>query len=266
MDMESYEKVNDNISPEKKREYWETAFGLQAVDGLKPSRYMEDLASEHIEGRKSYYEVADDVERHYSGAAPSDEKEADVVSKAIYAILSDEAFSFDLLTYKSYHRRLFEKLDNSVFHPGEFRTVNITKKEPILNGATVQYQDYGLLEESLNYDFDEEKSASYLAMTDDEKIKHLANFTSHIWQVHPFLEGNTRTTAVFLQKYLRSLGYEVDNELFEKNSLYFRNALVRANYSNIPEGVVATDEYLAKFFGNLIGGEENALDNKELCI
>lgn len=265
--MQTYDMVDDSLKPEAKREYWDAAFGLQAVDNLKPSRYLEGLAAEHVEGKKSYYQVSEEVKSYYAAYSGSDdEKEADIVSDAIYAILADEAFSFDLITYKSYHRRLFEKLDHKIFNPGEFRKVNITKKEPILDGDTVQYQDYGLLEESLEYDFDEEKGMKYLSMTQDEKIARLAQFTSRIWQVHPFLEGNTRTTAVFIQKYLRSLGFEVNNELFKNHSIYFRNALVRANYTNLPKNVSATDEYLIRFFDNLLNGADNVLDNQTLHI
>ena len=263
--MQTYNKVDDNISSSKKQEYWHTAFGLQKVDGLSPSGYMKNLADEHIAGKKSYYEVAEEVNRYYVAKKPGernhDEREADIVSNAIYAILSDEAFSFDVLTYKSYHKRLFEKLDHQVFRPGEFRTVNITKKEPILDGDTVQYQDFGLLEDSLNYDFNEEKSVDYLKMANAEKLRRLAEFTSRIWQVHPFLEGNTRTTAVFIEKYLISLGYQVNNDLFRDHSRYFRDALVRANYANLPKNIAKTDQYLIKFFGNLLFSANHPLSD-----
>lgn len=269
--METYDKVLDDLSPEKKRENWDTAFGLQAVDNLRPSKYMQDLANQHIEGEKSYYEVSEELQSYYKKNSStqdnsSNEKEADIVSEAIYAILSDESFSFDIPTFKSYHRRLFEKLDKNVFSPGEFRTVNITKKEPILGGDTVQYQDFGMLEESLEYDFNEEKEINYLDLSDEEKIARFATFTSRIWQVHPFLEGNTRTTATFIQKYLMSLGYETEKDVFRDNAVYFRNALVRANYSNLPRNVTATDEYLIKFFKVLLKKANLVLDNNELYI
>ncbi|MBQ7040621.1 Fic family protein [Candidatus Saccharibacteria bacterium] len=265
--METYDKVSDDIPAKKKREYWDTAFGLQAVDNIKPSEYLKSLANEHIEGKKTYCEVSENLISYYQKQPKAtDEHEADLVSEAIYSILADEAFSFDILTFKSYHRRLFDKLDHNTFHPGEFRTVNITKKEPILDGDTVKYQDFGLLEESLQYDFNKESQANYLESSDQEKIAHFAEFTSHIWQVHPFLEGNTRTTAVFIEKYLGSLGFKINNAMFEKNSLYFRNALVRANYSNIPKNISATPEYLIHFFENLLLGANNNLDNSSLHI
>ena len=265
--MGTYDEVSDNLPTSKKREYWNTAFGLQAVDNIKPSEYLKSLANEHVEGKKAYYEISENLTSHYQNQPKTtDEREADLVSEAIYSILADEAFSFSILTFQSYHRRLFEKLDPAVFHPGEFRTVNITKKEPILDGDTVRYQDYGLLADSLKYDFDEELNTSYLTLTDQEKIAHLADFTSRIWQVHPFFEGNTRTTAVFIEKYLGNLGFKVNNEMFEKHSLYFRNALVRANYTNLPKGISATKEYLIRFFENLLLNTNHDLDNSILHI
>ena len=265
--MQTYKEVNDNIDPKLKREYWDVAFGLQAVDGLKPSHYLETLADEHVEGSKTYEEVAQAVDKYYQeNEQHTSNGEADIVSKAIYSILADESFTFNLVTFKGYHRRLFEQLDHDIFHPGEFRTVNITKKEPILNGDTVKYQDYGLLDESLRYDFDEENSIDYSKLTEAERIERIATFTSRIWQVHPFREGNTRTTAVFIEKYLQSLGFNVDNEQFEKHSTYFRNALVRANYNNLPLGITATNEFLILFFENLLLSANHPLDNSSMQI
>ena len=248
----TYDPVLDDIDKTTKREYWDAAFGLQAVDDIRPTEYMKHLADEHISGKKSYYEISEEVNHHYENRPISDDKEADEVSKAIYQILADEAFRFDVPTFKSYHKRLFQNLDENIFHPGEFRTINITKKEGILNGDTVQYQDYGMLEDTLKYDFDEEKSQDYTRMTNEQKIARLAEFTSHIWQVHPFYEGNTRTTAVFIQKYLRNLGFKVDNDLFKDNSKFFRNALVRANYTNIEKNIAANPSDLQQFFTELL--------------
>ena len=250
---QTYDPVLDNLEPAKKREYWDAAFGLQKVDNIEPSRYLYRLADQHVNGEKSYAEVQQETRTYYNQhAANPDEHEADEVSESIYGILADEAFRFDVPTFKSYHRRLFEKLDPKIFHPGEFRTVNLTKKEPVLNGETVQYQDYGMLEESLDYDFKEEQGQDYLNMTDAEKIERLATFTARIWQVHPFYEGNTRTTAIFIEKYLRNLGYQVDNDMFAKHSREFRDALVLASYSNIPQGIKADHSRLIDWFTSLL--------------
>ena len=226
---------------------------MQAVDNLEPSSYVRALAREHTAGAKSYAEVTELTRDYYNkhNASP-DEHEADIVAEAIYDILHDGAFRFDIATLRSYHYRLFQGLDRKIYHPGEFRTVNLTKREAILGGRSVQYQDYGLITESLEYDFSEQSRVDYIALSQEERVASLANFTSHIWQVHPFYEGNTRTTAVFIEKYLLSLGYEIDNEIFRDHSKAFRNALVLANYSNIPEGIQANPVRLMEFFGKIL--------------
>lgn len=239
----------DNAPEEQKRAYWEVAFGLQEVDNLKPSEYVRGLADEHIRGEKSYAEVQAATASYYENTGHNtSEKEADEVSEAIYEILADEAFRFDVPTLKSYHYRLFKNLDPKIYHPGEFRTVNLTKREPVLGGETVQYQDYGMLESSLEYDFAEETKVDYLKLSEEGRVQRFATFTSRIWQVHPFYEGNTRTTAVFIEKYLRSLGYEIDNEVFRNHAKEFRDALVLASYSNIPKGIQANSAKLEEFF------------------
>ena len=268
MNEKTYIEVFDEKSPKVKQLYWNIAFGLQDVDRLKPSKYMVELTNEHIDGKKTYKEVKDDITSYYSkdNNVSNSEKEADEVSLAIYEILSDKAFRFDYLTYKNYHKRLFQNLDKDIYHPGEFRTYNITKDEEILDNDTVSYQSYDLIEESLKYDFEEEKNIDYINMNESELVNRITEFTSRIWQVHPFSEGNTRTTAIFIQKYLISMGFEVNNELFKDNSLYFRNALVRANYTNYNKGIKEDKRYLVMFFENLLLGKDNELDNNKLYI
>lgn len=263
----SYDIVNDNLPKTKKREYWDVAFGLQAVDNLSPSSYMRSLANDHVEGKKSYYEVSEAINSYYSSssvAKNNSENEADKVSRVIFQILSDDAFSFNPLTLKNYHKLLFKGINDELFHPGEFRTVNITKKEPILAGRTVQYEPFFQIEEALNHDFSEEENFNYSNLSAEEKVSHLAEFTSKIWQIHPFMEGNTQTTAIFIEKYLLNLGYSVDNLPFEKNSKYFRNALVRANFSDAPNNISRDPSFLENFFKNLLLDENNPLKNSSL--
>lgn len=265
----NYDIVQEETNPKLKQLYWNIAFGLQKVDGLTPSKYMIDLSYEHIEGKKTYKEVQKEISSYYSKCENSlneDEKEADEVSTAIYEILNDGAFRFDYLTYKNYHKRLFKNLDKKKYNPGEFRTYNFTKDEPILNNDTVDYQSYDLIEQTLKYDFTEEKDIDYFNMNKEQLIDRVSEFTSRIWQVHPFQEGNTRTTAIFVQKYLISMGFKVNNDLFRDNSLYFRNALVRANYKNYSIGVKADKQYINAFFENLLFDKKNILDNDELKI
>ncbi len=265
-----YDKVLDDKSPKVKQLYWNIAFGLQDVDGLKPSNYMVELSSEHIEGKKTYYDVKEEITSYYKKNQDNhdddDFEEADCVSTAIYEILNSKSFRFDYLTLKNYHEKLFCNLSIGKYNPGNFRFYDITKNEDVLNGDTVSYQSHDMIEKTLKYDFSEEKEQNYVSFTEEELIDRICEFTSRIWQVHPFQEGNTRTVAVFIQKYLISMGFNVDNELFKGKSKYFRNALVRANYTNYSKGIKAEKRYLKMFFENLLLGKNNKLDNNDLKI
>ena len=269
MDEIIYDKVEDEKNSKIKELYWDIAFGLQEVDELKPSKYMIELSASHISGKKTYQQVKEEITTHYKKNKYNhndDEEEADEVSVAIYEILSNKSFRFDYLTLKNYHQKLFCNLNKEKYNPGIFRLYNITKDEPILNNATVTYQSYDLIEETLKYDFNEEKEQDYINFSKEELIDRICEFTSRIWQVHPFCEGNTRTTAVFIQKYLISMGFKVNNELFKDKSKYFRNALVRANYTNYSKGIKADKKYLKMFFENLLLNKNNELNNNDLKI
>ena len=248
---------------------WQTAIGLQDVDGLKPSEYLVETARRHIEGDVTIQEVKGLIDTYYkSRAARLSEQdtrteEADKVSARITEILQEETFSFAPAELQRIHRRLFEGIFKFA---GKFRDYNISKKEWVLNGDTVLYNPCDNLKETLDYDFSEEKKFDYSTATSDEAIGHIASFIAGIWQIHPFGEGNTRTTAVFLIRYLRSFGYSISNELFASHSCYFRNALVRANCFNREKGIVPNGKYLEDFLRNLILGEHNELKNRYLHV
>lgn len=229
---------------------------------------MLSLVDEHIEGKITYDEIGDQLKSYYEKNDNIYEQEADVVSLRIAKILEDGAFRFDYRTYLNYHKILFHGLDIGIpsKYIGNVRDYNISKKEDILNGDSVMYGYADNILETLKYDIENEKNVKYSKLNDDERVRQVAKFTSLLLQNHVFGEGNTRTTAVFVEKYLISKGLNVDNELFKDNSLYFRNALVRANYSNLNFDVDETDEFLIKFFENLILGKENVLDNDEMYI
>lgn len=266
----TYEKHEDEQNPRIKQLYWDIAFGLQDVDGLKPSKYMVELSKEHVCGKKTYYQVQEAITQYYKKNQDNhdddDEEEADSVATAIYEILNNKSFRFDYLTLKNYHQKLFSNLNKKIYNPGVFRLYNMTKAEPILDNDTVNYQSYDMIEETLKYDFNEEKEQNYVNFSEEQLIDRICEFTSRIWQIHPFQEGNTRTTAVFIQKYLISMGFNVNNELFKDNSLYFRNALVRANYTNYSKGIQASKKYLKLFFENLLFGKNYTLNNDDLNI
>ena len=246
---------------------WHTAIGLQAVDGLKPSKYLVDTAIRNIEGDISIDEAGELLNSYYKENPPLNSEdrteEADKVAVRIAKVLSEKAFSFTPNEYISIHRKLFTGIYS---HAGKIRDYNITKKEWVLNGATVLYGSASELRATLEYDFAEEKKFSYRNLTMDEIIHHLALFVSRLWQIHIFSEGNTRTTAVFFIKYLRTLGFETMNDIFAENAWYFRNALVRANYNDLKSGVHETTEYLELFLRNLLLDEKNELHNRTMHI
>ena len=247
---------------------WSTAIGLQAVDGLKPSKYLIDTAIQNIEGKITMKEAQSLIDSYYKERPvylSDDERteEADKVSSRIAEILSETAFSFSPNEYISIHRKLFQGIYK---HAGKIRDYNITKKEWVLDGATVMYGSASELRATLEYDFSQEKDFSYKGLSMDEIIHHLAIFISRLWQIHIFGEGNTRTTAVFFIKYLRTLGFSATNDIFAENAWYFRNALVRANYTNLQKGIHETTEYLEAFLRNLLLNEKNELHNRNLHI
>ena len=255
--------------PEKKEKgyAWHTAIGLQAVDGLETSDYLIDTAKKNIEGDITFEEANQLIHSYYKENVKhignNRTEEADKVSVRIAQILSENSFVFSPAQYISIHKRLF---DGVYKHAGEIRDYNITKAEWVLDSDTVMYGGALDLRATLDYDFSVEKVFSYKGLSIDETIKHLAEFVSRLWQIHIFGEGNTRTTAVFFIKYLRTLGFNVTNDIFAENAWYFRNSLVRANYTNLKKDVHETTEFLELFLRNLLLGENNELKNRNLHI
>ena len=262
------EYIKDSEPSKRDKGYaWHTAIGLQAVDGLRTSEYLVRTAVRNIEGEITFEEANELLKSYYEENPARDEKdrteEADKASARIAALLSERAFSFTPNEYLSIHRKLFTGIYP---HAGGIRDYNITKKEWVLDGATVLYGSATELRATLDYDFSEEKKFSYKDLSMDEIIHHLAVFVSGLWQIHVFSEGNTRTTAVFFIKYLRTLGFDVTNDIFAENAWYFRNSLVRANYNDLKNGVHETTEYLEVFLRNLLLNENHPLHNRTLHI
>lgn len=250
-------------SQREKAEAWAIAIGLQDVDGLKPSQYLLETARRYIEGEIDYEETKRLVYSYYetlpANEQDSDEEEADKVALHITRVLSERTFTFSPAELANIHRRLFTGV---LPHAGRYRDVNITKKEWVLDGDTVLYASCDSISATLIYDFGQEKQFSYVRLSQEDMIAHFSKFISGIWQIHPFREGNTRTTAVFAIKYLRKLGYRVTNEPFADNAKYFRNALVRANYQNYEKGIEETTEFLELFFRNVLLGEQYPLKKR----
>ena len=269
MDKDPFKEYIKQSEPNKRDKgyAWHTAIGLQAVDGLKPSKYLIDTAIKNIEGDISIDEAQELLNTYYEENPKADTEdrteEADKVAVRIAKILSEKAFSFTPNEYISIHKKLFAGIYG---HAGKLRDYNITKKEWVLNGATVLYGSASELRATLDYDFAEEKKFSYKNLSMEDIIHHLAIFVSRLWQIHVFGEGNTRTTAVFFIKYLRTLGFDVTNDIFAENAWYFRNALVRANYNDLKNGVHETTKYLELFLRNLLLDEKNELHNRSMHI
>lgn len=248
---------------------WQTAIGLQEVDGLKTSPYLLETARRHIEGDITIGEAKQLIDSYYKSQAGRKEiegertEEADKVSARITELLQEQTFNFSPAQLTSIHRRLFEGIYKFA---GRIRDYNITKQEWVLRGETVYYASADTISETLDYDMGQERNYSYDGKSIDEAISHLTRFCANLWQIHAFGEGNTRSTAVFMIKYLKTLGFKVTNALFATHSWYFRNALVRANYSNLQEGITETTVFLERFFRNMLLGETTPLRNREMHL
>lgn len=268
LDFEEY--IRNSEPAQKEKTYaWSTAIGLQQVDGLTPSKYLFETAKRNIDGEISVAEATSIIDSYYGSKSvrqdDDDERteEADKVSSRIAQILSERSFNFSPSYLIALHGRLF---DGIFKFAGKIRDYDISKKEWVLDGDSVMYGAAFELKAALDYDFEQERFFSYKNLTMEEIAKHITFFVSRLWQIHAFGEGNTRTTAVFTIKYLRSLGFNADNRIFAENSWYFRNALVRANYNNLQKRIHENSEFLEKFFRNLLLGEHNELKNRFLHI
>lgn len=263
-----YERLGEPDQAEKSQA-WQTAIGLQQVDGLATSKYLLETAKEHIEGRINIDEAQARIDSYYQtkearqNQDSANTREADIVASRIAKLLGEATFNFSTFTYFNIHKKLFAGLYP---HAGKIRPYNITKKEWVLNGDTVQYCDFDIILDTLNYDFDKERKFSFIGLSTEQKISHISKFISNVSQIHPFCEGNTRTTAVFLIKYLKFFGFPVNNAPFAKNAWYFRNALVRANWSNMMLDIQSSTLPLEHFLRNVILGTNFELKNRRLHI
>ena len=267
INFDEYIKASEPHKRER-AEAWRVAIGLQAVDGLQVSEYLKQTARQHIEGEITIDEAREQIKQYYISkeqhdADDEEKSEADRVSSNIAKLIGSPSFTFSGAGVMSIHRAIFE----GVFkHAGTLRTYDITKKEWVLRGDTVMYGRWQDLQMALDYDIEQEKQFDYRGLSMSEVVEHIAKFISGIWQSHPFREGNTRTTALFAIKYLKSIGFECNNDLFEQHSWYFRNALVRANYKNVAKGINHDYSFLNKFFRNLLMGENNELKNRYMLV
>ena len=262
-----YEEINKPTWYIKQLQ-WDMAIGLQEVDNLKPSKQLEKLLEENVVGKMTLNEVKQELKTYYvekekKNEVNHSELECDFVSTRIVELLQENNFELSVDYLKYVHKCLFQDVYEFA---GEFRKIDFSKHEKILNNDSVAYGDCTTLTASLEYDISLEKEKKYEEMNIVEVINNITKFSSSIWQVHPFREGNTRTTALFIEKYLISLGYNVDNSLFKDKSVYFRNALVRSNYFNNYLNIKEDNSYLVKFYENLLLGKNNNLHSRDLIV
>lgn len=272
-----YEVASSTSSSEVRATYWKVASGLQEVDGLTTSPYMETVAKEYIVGKWSATEISELIKVYYREKLASQtadtafthvnaELEADAVSCRIVEILDRNAFVFAPFMLDDIHQQLFQDLNSNIYQPGRHKTEQLVKSELILNGDSVLYADPSMVDRALSFAFTEEEDYAYAAEFDDAQIDHLSRFVARLWQIHPFCEGNTRTVAVFTILYLKHLGFDANNEPFENHARYFRDALVRANYRNAKAEALPNRTFLNHFFENLLAGGKNELRSRDLMV
>lgn len=263
--MSAYQKITSEYTPEEKQLYWNIGTGLQAVDGLRPSDYLMEQRDREIAGEISLEDVKKNLGKYYElrkEESASAEKEADIASVRINEFLRSSKFRLHPLALKQIHKFIFDGLEG--FHAGEYRTYNISKKEPVLLGHSVRYEDHQNIAPYIEYDIEKERRA--LEKRNAVNIDELSDFITGLWQIHPFREGNTRTVAVFAIQYLNSLGFKLNNEPFEKHAAYFRDALVRASYSNMEYRISPEYKYINMFFENVLYGKNHKLESEDLII
>lgn len=236
---------------------YDLAIGLQDVDNLKPSKYFLNLINKEY----TTYEIIALLKDYYNEI--NDFYICDIVSVRIVELLNEDSFELNYNYLKYIHSYIFQDVYDFC---GNFRKVNISKSEPILGGDTVAYGDASKLELALQYDFELEELKNYKEMNNNEVIKNIIDFTSRIWQDHPFMEGNTRTVSIFVIKYLESLGFKLNYKPFIESSNYFRNALVRSVYFNRYLNIKEDKIYLEKFFENLLLGKNYDLHSSDLVV
>ncbi|MBR3317669.1 MAG: Fic family protein [Atopobiaceae bacterium] len=273
----TYFRKSESTDSSYKRALWDAAFGLQAVDDLEPSPYARRLAEENASGRISLDQVGKDLNAYYKqerslSGEQTRAEEADKVSHHIVEVLEDGSFALDPHMLNTIHAHLFRGIDDALYLPGEFKAEQLVKCERILNGDSVLYGPPSLYARSLDMLFMREIDHAYAGYADGAALswadaETLARFVANVWMVHPFREGNTRTVAVFLALYLRSMGFDVASEPFARHASFFRDALVRATYQNRPIGVALDTSHLALFLSKLVEEPSVPLDYEALwCV
>lgn len=265
-----YDKETPESDPAVLQDFWDTSKGLQKADGLETSAFLDEVIAGNVSGQYSVPDAVKTVKHQYESAADPDTEqyEADLAAANITELLTHNGFTFSPSMLQGIHEEIFTdvplKGDRDTKWAGVYRTIDISKKEPILNGSSVYYSPPQFIERTLQIAFEDEHWHHYDLPFGKESIEHFSKFIASVWQVHPFMEGNTRAVSVFAIKYLRTMGFELDNTPFIENSDYFRDALVRACYLNLQKGINKELSFLNAFFENLLSEENHDLRGMNL--
>ena len=261
LDNFGYERACEHTSLDDRKHYWAVAIGLQDVDGLTVSTYLREVAASYISGESSLAKTGELIRAHHTSGYDTNNSEADLVSQRIVELLESGAFGLIPDIFSRIHAYLFQDLEPSIYHAGQFKKERMVKQEEILNGDSVLYADPLTYDMSLTYVFSTEQSKTYTTFTDAE-LRDFCSTIAHLWQIHPFYEGNTRTVAVFSELYLNYLGFRVTNEPFEKHALFYRDSLVRSVYRNAAARIFPDASFLVAFYENALGLKKNKLSRE----
>ena len=156
---------------------------------------------------------------------------------------------------KVLHRHIFEDV-----YPfaGQTRTVQIYKAEAVLGGDTIRYSHPNNIEGHAVNIIDEMNGVNWRSLSLEDRSMMFSKNIAALWQVHPFREGNTRTTMTFASHFAGRNDFPLDKQLFRENASFVRNALVKAS-----DGMYADYQYLNKIMKDsmVLGEEAFIVDN-----
>lgn len=249
---------------------WLTSFGIQSVVNLKPSDNLFPIIKRHIEGTVDIHRTRTELREFYheqhrqSGNSHIHrEEEADKVAVRIMEVLLDEDFDLTFEYFSKVHNHMFHGIYH---HSGELRDKPLSKKEWVLGNTTILYPSTDHLRERIDYLFAKERCTDYKALSNRHKIRHFSEFISRLFIANPFQFANSRAVFVFAVKYLMAMGFQMQNDTFFREAWYFRNAIIRASYTNMHQGIYPTTEYMEMFLNNLLHNDTNELKNHRMVI
>ena len=242
---------------------WSTAVGFHDITRTSVSGFLLEGARRNIEGSLGFPELEAEVGAFHRESGNETCAREDLLTLRCAEELLKEEFSLTPEVLLGIHRGIFRGLSPEA---GKYRTEDFSRKEWVLSDGVVKYGYTEGLPGYLSYDFSVEREVDYGQFTEDQIIRHVAYFIANLWQLHAFREGNTTVCTVFLIRYLKALSLYRDSDLFYRKSWYYRNALVRANYSDRRIAIFPSTEFLEMFLRSMICGEKQELRNRDMHL